>query len=450
VKRIAVLLCCLVLLAVSVAPLSAQDRPIQIEFVHIFGGENDDRGGIIQSFADAFMAERSDVQVTISSPSTDYTELFNAALLGASQGSAPEIVLVEEGLTQLAYDSQLFLAVEGLASAEQQASLDDVIPQLLNFYRIEGALWSMPWNASNPILYYNRGMFEAAGLDPDAPPATFDEILAACEAIMALPEDTRPSAGCINYPMATWFPEQWVAMQNGLFVNNDNGRNGRASEALFTSPEMVNVVNWFKTLADAGYYTYSGTPNDFNGEGQSFLSGATAMTINSTAGIALFQRFSGIFGVDLGIAALPTPSADATNGGTVGGGSLWVTAGHTDEETQAAIDFIFFMTDTANDMVWHQGTGYFPVRQSSIDQLTTDGWFDENPAYRIALDQLQAQAGNIANAGATIGPAPEVRGALISALQSIADSGEDVMASLEAAKAQADAALADYNATVGG
>jgi sn-glycerol 3-phosphate transport system substrate-binding protein len=308
----------------------------------------------------------------------------------------------------------------------------------------------MPWNASNPIFYYNRGMFEAAGLDPDAPPATFDEILAACEAIMALPEDTRPSAGCINYPMATWFPEQWVAMQNGLFVNNDNGRNGRASEALFTSPEMVNVVNWFKTLADAGYYTYSGTPNDFNGEGQSFLSGATAMTINSTAGIALFQRFSGIFGVDLGIAALPTPSADATNGGTVGGGSLWVTAGHTDEETQAAIDFIFFMTDTANDMVWHQGTGYFPVRQSSIDQLTTDGWFDENPAYRIALDQLQAQAGNIANAGATIGPAPEVRGALISALQSIADSGQDVTASLEAAKAQADAALADYNATVGG
>jgi sn-glycerol 3-phosphate transport system substrate-binding protein len=450
VRRVAVLVIALLTLVIGAAPSLAQGRPIQIEFVHIFGGENDSRAQVIQGIADAFMAEHTDVQVTLSSPSNDYTELFNAALLSAQQGSAPEIVLVEEGLTQLAYDSQLFVPIEGIASPEQLASLEDVLPQLLNFYRIQGALWSMPWNASNPILFYNRGMFEAAGLDPDAPPATFDEILAACEVLMALPEDTRPSAGCINWPMATWMFEQWTAMQNGLFVNNDNGRNARASEALFTSPEMLNVVNWFKQLDDAGYYTYSGTPNDYNGEGQSFLGGNTAMTINSTAGIALFQRFAGVFSIDLGIAPLPTPSADATNGGTIGGGSVWVTAGHTPEEQQAAVDFIFFLTSTANDQVWHQGSGYFPIRQNSIDELTASGWFDENPAYRIALDQLQAQAGNIANAGAVIGPSPEVRGALIQALQSIADGGQDVTASLEAAKAQADSALADYNATVGG
>ncbi len=449
-KRSSLLFCLLLALIVGVMPLSAQDRAIQIEFVHIFGGENDDRGELIQAVADAFMAERTDVQVTVSSPSTDYTELFNTALLSAQQGSAPEIVLVEEGLTQLAYDSQLFVPVEGIASAEQLASLEDVIPQLLNFYRIEGALWSMPWNASNPLLYYNRGMFEAAGLDPDAPPTTFDEILAACEAIMSLPEDTRPTGGCINWPMSTWFAEQWVAMQGGLFVNNDNGRAARASEALFTSPEMLTVVNWFKQLGDAGYYVYSGTPDDYNGEGQAFLGKNTAMTINSTAGIGLFQRFSGVFGIDLGIAPLPAPNADATNGGTIGGGSLWVTAGHTDEETRAAIDFIFFLTTTDYDMQWHQGTGYFPVRQTSLDALSESGWFDENPAYRIAIDQLQAQGGNVANAGAVIGPAPEVRGALIQALQSIVDGGQDVTASLEAAKAAADAALADYNATIGG
>ena len=231
-KRVSILVVALLLLVIGAAPSLAQDRPIEIEFVHIFGGENDSRAQVIQSIADAFMAERTDVQVTLSSPSNDYTELFNAALLSAQQGSAPEIVLVEEGLTQLAYDSQLFIPIEGVASAEQLASLEDVLPQLLNFYRIQGALWSMPWNASNPILYYNRGMFEAAGLDPDAPPATFDDILTACAAIMALPEDTRPSAGCINWPMATWMFEQWTAMQNGMFVNNDNGRSARAGEAL--------------------------------------------------------------------------------------------------------------------------------------------------------------------------------------------------------------------------
>jgi sn-glycerol 3-phosphate transport system substrate-binding protein len=447
VKRLLAFLLVLSLLTFGIAPLAAQDRPIQIEMVHIFGGENDDRGGLVQAAADAFMAANPDIGVTISSPSTDYTELFNGALLAASQGNAPEIVLVEEGLTQLAIDSQLFIPITTLASEEELASLDDVLPQLINFYTIGGELWSMPWNASNPLLYYNRGMFEAAGLDPDAPPTTFAELLDACAAIMPANPDLT---ACINWPMSSWFPEQWVAMQGGFFVNNDNGRSARASETFFTSPEMNVVMEFIRSLDEGGWYSYTGTPDDYSGEGQAFLGKQTAMTINSTAGIALFQRFSGIFSIDLGIAALPTPTAEATNGGTAGGGSLWVTAGHTPEETQAAADFIFFLTQPENDMAWHMGTGYFPVRQSSIDQLTADGWFDENPAFGIALAQLQAQAGTLTNAGAVIGPAPEVRGALIAGIQSVVDGGEAIGAAMEAAKTQADAALADYNATIGG
>lgn len=444
-RRFALLIISLLAFA---APAAAQDeRPIQIEMVHIFGGEQDSRVEVIQAIAAAFMEANPDVGVTITSPSTDYTEVFNTALLNAGQGNAPEIVQVEEGLTQLAFDSQLFLPISELASAEQLASLEDVLPQLINFYTVGGTLWSMPWNASNPLLYFNREMFEEAGLDADAPPQTFDELLTACEAIMTTVANLD---GCINWPLSTWFPEQWVAMQGALFVDNDNGRSARATSVLWDAPEVMTVATFMQTLAQNGYFSYTGTPDDYNGEGIAFLSKRTAMTINSTAGISLFQRFSAIQGVELGIAPLITPSADATNGGTIGGASLWVTAGHSDEETRAAVDFIFFLTQAENDMVWHQGTGYFPIRQSSIDQLAADGWFDENPAYGIALEQLQEQAGSIANAGAVIGPSPEVRSAFIQALQSIVDAGEDPVAALMAAKAQADAALADYNATVGG
>jgi sn-glycerol 3-phosphate transport system substrate-binding protein len=447
-KRLALLFTLALVILAFAAPSAAQaDRPIQIELVHIFGGEQDSRSEVILAAAQAFMEANPDVGVTISSPSTDYTELFNAALLAAGQGNAPEIVQVEEGLTQLAYDSQLFLNLSEIASAEQLASLDDVLPQLINFYSIGGALWSMPWNASNPLLFYNKNIFTSAGLDPEAPPQTFDEITAACEQIMA---NVANLDGCINWPMVTWFPEQWLAMQNALFANNDNGRSARATEVLWETPEMLTITNWMRDLAQNGHYTYSGTPNDYNGEGIAFLSKKTAMTINSTAGITLFQRFSAVQGFELGVAPLPLPNADATNGGTAGGASLWITAGHSDAETQAAVDFVFFLTQTENDIAWHQGTGYFPIRQSSIGQLTDDGWFEENPAFAIGVAQLQAQAGSVANAGAVIGPAPEVRTALIQAFQSVVDAGEDPAEALAAAKAQADAALADYNATVGG
>ncbi len=447
-KRASAFLGILLCLLLGAGVTAAQDN-VEITFVHIFGGENDDRGETIVAIADAFMAANPGVTVTVTSTSTDYTELFNAALLSAEQGNAPHIVQVEEGLTQLAADSTYFTPIGDLASEEQIASLDDVLPVVRQYYTIDETLWSIPWNASNPLLYYNKGMFEAAGLDPETPPTTFAEVTAACEALMAVAEEINLRA-CINWPMATWFPEQWVAMQNGLVALPDNGRAGaRATEMNYTGTEMQTVLDWWKSLADSGYYTYSGRANSYDGEGITFLSKQTAMSINSTAGISLFQSFGAAQGIDLGIAGLPIPSEDATNGGTIGGASLWVTAGHPDAETQAAVDFIFFLTNVENDMTWHQATGYFPIHQASIDALTEAGWFDENPAYGIALDQLSAASGNVANQGAVIGPSADVRGILIEAFQSVVDSGEDVVTSLEAAKTRADAVLTEYNSLVG-
>lgn len=430
-----------VVLLIGALGVAAQE-PVTIQFVHVFGGENDNRGAIIQTIADAFMAENPNVTIEISAPATDYTELFNSALLAAEQGDAPTLVQVEEGLTQLAADSGYFVPIQSVASEEQLASLDDLLPTVREYYTLGGELYSIPWNASNPVLYINNGFLTAAGLDPAAPPMTFDDISAACEAIMALPE---PPPACINFPLAAWFPEQWMAMQNAVVADNDNGRTARATAVNYDSPEMLRIVEWIGAMDAAGYFTYSGTPGDYNGEAIAFLSGQTAMTINSTAGLALIQQFAQSAGIDLGVAPFPMPSADSTNGVTVGGASVWVTAGHSEAETQAAVDFVFFLTNTENIMTWHQGTGYFPTRLTAIDQLTADGWFDENPEFAIAINQLQASAGNLANAGAVFGPAAEVRQILVQAIQSVIDGGETPADALASAQTQADALLAEYN-----
>jgi sn-glycerol 3-phosphate transport system substrate-binding protein len=253
-------------------------------------------------------------------------------------------------------------------------------------------------------------------------------------------------AGCINFPMVTWFAEQWVAMQNGLIVNNNNGRDARATETLFDNPEMLNVLSWWNELADRGYYFYSGTPNDYNGEGIAFLSQQSAMTINSTAGLTLMMNFSTAQNFELGVAPLPLPDETATNGVTVGGASVWLLADQSPEELQAANDFIFFLTNTDNDILWHQGTGYVPNRFSSIESLTSAGWFDENPFFSIAVNQLAESQNNPATAGYVVGPSAEVRGYLIDAFQSVIDGGADPIEALQVAKERADAELQDYNA----
>lgn len=425
----------------------AQDK-IEITFVHIFVDDgNDNRGQIVQALVDQFMAEHPNVQVNIQSTTTDYQEVFNNTLLAAEQGSAPHVVQLEETSTQLAVDSTYFLKISDIATEEQKADLDDFFPQILNFYTINDEVWSLPWNSSTPLLYYNKTLFEKAGLDPNTPPKTFAEVLTACDTLMNADLNL---AGCINWPMAAWFPEVWVAMQNALLLDNDNGRTGRATETYLNSPEMLSVLQWWKEMADKGYYDYTGKPSDYVGEATSFITQRFPMHINSTAGLANFIRFANTLGYELGVAPIVIPNEQATQGLYTGGGSLWVTGGHSEEEIAAARDFVFFMTSTANNVEWHKNTGYMPNRFSSMEALEAEQWYEANPFYRVAVDQLLNTTVSAATAGPVMGPAGQIRDYLIEAIQSVIDQGEDPAEALDVAKQRSDDALAEYNELVGG
>ncbi len=473
-KRLFVLAALLLVFgAVAVTPFLAQDQ-IVVDFAHIFGGEGDIRRDVLRAIADDFEAKNSGIKINLISPANDYTELFNRILLDAQQGNGPDVVQVEEGLTQLAADSGLFTPIGSLASADQMKQYEGILPVVRNYYKIGDTIWSIPWNSSNPVVYYNKSITDLLQIEVPTTPMTFQQVLDACAKVKAVTAIIKSAApkfeACLNFPMTSWLPEQWMAMQNALVANNDNGRTARATEMNYTSPEMLKIAQFYKDLKDNGYFTYTGTPNDYNGEGASFGSGATIFHINSTAGITLFVNGFAGAGVKLGIAPLFVPDEASTNGVTVGGGSVWVMTGKSDAETKAAADWVFFLTNMENDIKWHQGSGYFPNRQDSIDYLTKGGafvdaagkpttadakdakeaaWFDTYPFFSIAINQLAASKGTTANQGAVIGSNAEVRGLLVKALQSIVDGGIAPKEALASAKKQADQVLADYNSVVG-
>ncbi|GAB4529573.1 MAG: ABC transporter substrate-binding protein [Anaerolineae bacterium] len=471
--KMRVLLSVLVLLLVMMSAMAQDDEPVEIEFVHIFGGDGDIRADVIQAIADDFMALNPNVTVTVRSTSPDYDELFNAALLAASQGSAPELVQVVEGLTQQAADSGFFLPITELASEEQLASHNDILPVLTEYYSLEGQQWSLPWNSSNPVLYYNKSITDALGLEiSSTEPLTFDELTAICEQVNAAIESGALEAGaCANWSASAWFIEQWLAMQGALMLNNDNGRTARATEVVFNSPELLNIFNWWQSMAESGYWTFGGATNDLNSEGISFLTTPTVFHINSTAGLTLFQNAFNNFGLELGVAPLLIPNEDATNGVTIGGASVWVTAGHSEAETQAAVDFAYFLTSVENDIRWHQGSGYFPIHAASIAALEAGGlwvdadgnpttpdaegatevaWFETFPSFYIAVRQLQESGSSYANAGPSAGPLNEVRNILQDALVSVVDGGFSPEEALDAATTRANAVLEEYNSVVTG
>ena len=444
----------------ALKPSHAQDN-IELTFLHIFPDERDIRRTTVQAIADAYMEEHPNVTVTIELSTDQYADVFDGALRAAGQGNPPDIVMVEDSFSQLAIDSQLFVKISDYATEEHMASISDILPAVQNYYGLsDGEIWGMPWNASNPIMFYNAEMFTAAGLDPNDPPQTFDEIMAACEAIMSA--EIENLQGCINWPVTSWLPEQWLSMQNVLFTDNENGHTGRVTSTNINSEPMLRIFQWWKELADKGYFTYSGKPNDYTNEGLMFITKRTAIHFNSSAAL------SNIVGIDypddredkagfaetLGkftpmAAPLPKPDESATNGISVGGAAVWVMAGNSEEETRAAVDFIFYLINTENQAQWHTASGYFPIRQSSIDLLESEGWFESNPYFHVPLDQILTVEPNPANAGAVMGAYIQVRSAVADAIISMI-GGESPEAVLEAAQARADQAIAEYNAVIGG
>ncbi len=434
-KRLAVVLGLSMLLGFAMAA-----EKVQITFWHAFGGG---RKAFIERAVEDFNFMHPGIEVKVEYKGS-YRDTLNAAILAAKQGNAPHIVQIFEVGSQMAIDSGIFVPIEDYVPADLKFQLDDYIKPVANYYRIGGKFNSIPWNSSNPILYYNKDIFKKAGLDPENPPKTFGEVMKACEQI----EATKAAPKCITWPLHSWFVEQWIAEQGALLANNENGRAARATNVYIDSEAMKRIVTWWKDLYDKGYYAYSGKPEDWDGANQLFVSQQAAMEITSTSDVTFMQTASYENGFELGTGFLPVPDGIERNGTVVGGASLWLTKGHPQKEQEAALTFLLWFTNTENMVRWHKGTGYFPVLNTSVKVLEWQNWFERNPAYRAAFDQLLQSKANRATQGALIGPFPEIRTIIENMIQEVFQ-GKDIDKALKDADAKADKALQQYNASVG-
>lgn len=368
-----------------------------------------------------------------------YRETLEAAVLAARQGQPPHLVQLFEVGSQLAVDSGIFRPIDTLGDG---IDLADYIEPVLNYYTIGGRVYSIPFNSSSPILYANKGLLEQAGLSTERLPETFGELLEACAAIEAAGLDEA----CITFPLHTWFFEQWVAQQGANLVNNGNGRDGRATEVLLTSEAALRVGQFMKDLADGGYYSYTGRFEDWSGSEAIFGNQQAVFFITSTADAGNIIRGAAENGFEVQTGLLPIPDGVTRNGVVIGGASVWLVDGNPDAELEVARDFVLYMTNTENMVTWHQLTGYYPVRVSSVTALENEGWFVENPEFTIAFTQLTNTLTNQATGGALLGTFLDTRTIVAEALQKIYQGSATVEEAMAEAKRQADAVLAEYNA----
>ncbi len=425
--------------------LGSASGPVEITFWH---GMNDVLEDALTELTNAYNTSQDQVKVTLQNQ-TGYDAAIDK-YIQSSPDSRPEIIQFPEYSLQTFAQSDTMIPV-GACMQDSGFDTSPFLARALDAYTFQGVQWAMPFNVSNPVLYYLRPKFVAAGLDPENSPITLEEMRDASQQIVdsgaatygwVLDSGTNSGGG--------WFLEQWFARAGEPYANNDNGRAAPATEVLFDSATGVELMTFLQQMIDDGLAVSIGD----NASGQdTYLklidpAADGAMTIGSSAALggvlaAIDGGLApGLTAADVGIGPMPGPSPEP--GVNLGGASLWIVDGKGDEKTAAAWDYITYLITAEAQSQWAAQTGYVPVRSDALDIEPLLSTYAEDPRFRVAYDQMVGDVDSETSLAPVLGPQREVRVVTANATAAIFN-GADVESTLTDAATQANALIASYN-----
>ena len=376
---------------------------VEIEFWHAMSGSGQES---LDSIVEGFNESQGDYTVKAEFQGS-YEELLTKLRSIGGTKDAPAIMQVFEIGTKYMIDSGYIEPMQKFID-EDGYDLEQLEENILNYYRVDGELYSMPFNSSTPVMLYNKDAFKEAGLDPEKAPETFADVI---DTAAKLKTDDMYGFSMLTYG---WFFEELVATQGGLYVNEENGRSGDATEAVFNGAEGLNVFRFLNDMNKAGTFGNFGT--NWDDIRAAFSSGKVAMYMDSSAGVANAINSSPF---EVGVAYIPHADEVERQGVIIGGASLWMSKGIADEEQKAAWEFMKYLTTPEVQAQWHLDTGYFAINPDAYEEDIVKEKWDEYPQFQVTVDQLQDTKPSIATQGALISVFPESRQQIVTALENL-------------------------------
>ncbi len=413
---------------------------VDIQFWHAMGGE---RIEYFENVAKEFEALHPDINVNVQFNGS-YRDNLNKTIAAVNSGTPPNVVQVFEIGTQMMIDGGIIVPVQDLMDNDPTFDPGIFLTPITNYYTVGGKLYSIPFNSSTAIMYYNKTMFEEAGLDPDSPPRTFDDFIEVCKALTVKDANGNIEQTGFTWPLHSWFIEQLLAAQNAPLVNNGNGRDGRPTECVLNNPAGLTIFEWLNTLAEGGYLINTKF-EDWSAARNLFMSQKAGILFDSTSNVASHKANAAENGYELGTCFLPKP-ADAPSGGAViGGASLWIIDGNPMNEMEASWEFVKFLNSKEQQMNWHKFTGYFPVTKEAVEGLLFSGFYQEEPDHMTAMMQLLLSVPSENTAGAICGVFPEMRTIIETKIQEMCNGEITPVKAIDEAAAECTAAIEEYN-----
>ena len=356
------------LTAIGIAAPAVAETELTMYYPIAVGGKLTE---VVDGIVSDFEAANPDIKVN-AIYSGNYDDTRVRALSALASGDPAQLAVMFSIDAYDLIEQDLVMAFDDISGVDKNW-LNSFYPALMANGNIEGKTWGIPFQRSTIVAYYNKDLFRAAGLDPEAPPTTWDEIISMGKTL------TKDGTYGLMIP-STGYPYwmfQALAIQNGKEVMSNDGLT-----TYFDDQTVIDTLDFWKSLSTEHGIMPEGTV-EWGTLRQAFLEGKTAMMWHSTGNLTAVKNNASF---DFGVAELP---ANVRKGSPTGGGNFYVFKETSAEERAAALKLIEFMTSPEQAAAWSIATGYMGVSPAAYETEALKKYTSEFPPALVARNQLE-------------------------------------------------------------
>ena len=404
--------------AIGIAAPAAAETELTMYYPIAVGGKLTE---VVDGIVADFEAENPDIKVN-AIYSGNYDDTRVRALSALASGDPAQLAVMFSIDAYDLIEQDLVMAFDDISGVDK-SWLNSFYPALMANGNIEGKTWGIPFQRSTIVAYYNKDLFRAAGLDPEAPPTTWDEIISMGKTL------TKDGTYGLMIP-STGYPYwmfQALAIQNGKEVMSNDGLT-----TFFDDGTVIDTLDFWKSLSTEHGIMPEGTV-EWGTLRQAFLEGKTAMMWHSTGNLTAVKNNASF---DFGVAELP---ANVRKGSPTGGGNFYVFKDTNAEERSAALKLIEFMTSPEQAAAWSIATGYMGVSPAAYETEALKNYTVEFPPALVARNQLEHAVAEFSTFETA-----RVREGLNNAIQAALTGAKSSADALKEAQASAVRLLRDY------
>src|SRR6476620_5279405 len=331
---------------------------------------------IIDDMVSRFEKENADIKVT-AVYAGNYTDTITKAMTAMKGGQPPQLsVLLSTDVFTL-MDEKAIVPMDDLVA--DKSWFKEFYPAFMANGQIDGKTWSIPFQRSTIVLYWNKDAFKEAGLDPEKAPASWDEMVEMSKKLVKKDASGNTARWGVEIPTTgyAYWMLQALAIENGQKLMNEAG-----NEVYLTAPKTIAALDYWVDLSRKHNVMPQGTI-DWATLRTDFLEGKTAMMWHTTGNLTAVKNGAKF---NFGVAMLP---ARERRGSPTGGGGFYIFKSASPEQQKAAVKFIQWMTAPERAAEWSMKTGYVAVSPAAYKTKAMEDYAKGFPPATVARDQLE-------------------------------------------------------------